>query len=95
MAASISVSPHARNVAVDYRAVMSEGPAVRTMAAAVAAAARNMLAKDHTEAALPCPLPVGWMLPPVAVDSLESIGRVHALRIELREALLALPPPVC
>lgn len=93
MAATVSVAPQARAVTVDCRAVVSEGPAVRSVAAAVAAVARDLLKNDRAEVALPAPMLVATSLPPIGGKPLVPTAGRQPCGIELREALLALPPP--
>ena len=82
-------------VACDTRATLDESKAVRAMAAAVAAVARDLLGTDRSMAALPPMNPCDE--PVIAPPNRHLTAWSHHLppRTPLAERLLDLPPPSC
>jgi hypothetical protein len=80
----------------DARQSISEGAAVRAVAAAVVAAARDLVGGGER---LVHALPDEWMLAPIVVSSSAvdqcATSEAPAVLSVLPESLLDLPPPVC
>jgi hypothetical protein len=92
--AAMAAGPGGRTIATEARIAQGEAQTVRQVAAAVVAAARELVGKERVVAALPMP---AALFTQVRSSTLAAIQpqRDPIARVPLAERLLDLPPPQC
>ena len=95
MAASISTVPTARAAIVETRTSLAEAKAVRAVAAAMVAVARELAGKDRVDSTLPIHFTVPSGVAPRIATIISLNDRSPRILERLSERLLDLPPPGC
>lgn len=93
IAATVTAAPTARPAVVESRSSLAETNAVRAVAAAMAAVARELAGGERVVAAMPVSLLIAPLSTPAIPQVLSLRDRAVPLPGVLDERLLDLPPP--